>query len=205
MKRNLNLNGTKVLKIAVVLLIMTMITGILVSNTVAKYTTSFTGSDTARVAKFSVSATGITAGSVALFATSYGTTSVVTSSGSDNVIAPGTAGQISISFTNDSEVPVALSGATLSETNVGSIPIVYSVDGTNYYAAGNSTLNSALSSAISGTLAAGASMGSPVVVYWKWVFYVDAAGDTADTTLGLAGTAEVETTIAVTASQVQSA
>jgi len=203
MKKSLNLNGAKILKIAVVLLIMTMITGILVSNTVAKYTTSFTGSDTARVAKFSVSATGITAGAVDLFQTSYGSSSVVTST--DNVVAPGTAGSISISFTNNSEVPIALSGATLSETNIGSIPIVYSLDNVTYYAAGNSTLNSALSSAISGTLAAGASMGSPVVVYWKWVFYVDASGDVADTALGLAGTAQVTTTVAVTATQVASA
>lgn len=204
MKRNLNLNGTKVLKIAVVLLIMTMITGILVSNTVAKYTTSFTGSDTARVAKFSVSATGITTGSVALFATSYGSTAVV-NGGTDKVIAPGTTGSITIKFTNNSEVPVALSGVTLSETNADSIPIVYSVDGTNYYAAG-STLDAALSAALgTATIAVGASSSS-VNVNWKWVFYVNAAGDTADTAFGVDETpATVTTTIAVTASQVQSA
>jgi hypothetical protein len=204
MKRNLNLNGTKVLKIAVVLLIMTMITGILVSNTVAKYTTSFTGSDTARVAKFSVSATGITTGSVALFATSYGSTAVV-NGGTDKVIAPGTTGSIIIKFTNNSEVPVALSGVTLSETNADSIPIVYSVDGTNYYAAGPN-LNAALSAALgTATIAVGASSSS-VNLNWKWVFYVDAAGDTADTAFGVDTTpATVTTTIAVTASQVQSA
>lgn len=205
MKKSLNLNGAKILKAVIVLLIVVMITGILVSSTIAKYTTSFTGSDTARVAKFSVSATGITAGAVDLFETSYGSTSVVTSSDTDNVVAPGTAGSVSISFTNDSEVPIALSGATLSETNLDSIPIVYSLDNVTYYAAGNSTLNSALSSALSGTLAAGASMGSPVVVYWKWVFYVDASGDATDTALGLDGTAEVTTTIEVTATQVASA
>lgn len=197
MEKKQRINGNKVLKIAVVLLIMTLLTGVLVSNTIAKYTTSFSGSDTARVAKFEVTATGINAGSVDLFAFTYGST--VTST--ENVVAPGASGNIQLVFENLSEVSVAVSSLTLTETNVGGVPIVYSVDGTNFYAAGNATLNTALATVLAQNLAPGAST-TAVNVYWKWVFYTDATQDSADTALGLDGTAQVTVTVSVKADQI---
>ena len=197
MEKKIKLNGNKVLKIAVVLLITAMLTGVLVSNTLAKYTTSFSGSDTARVAKFEVTSTGFNEGAVDLFDFTYG--SAVTST--ENVLAPGTSGSIELVFANASEVSIAVSSLTLSETNAAGVPIEYSVDNTNFYAAGDAALDSALASVLSETLAPGEST-SAVSVYWRWVFSSGAAQDAADTALGLAGTAQVTVTLSVKADQV---
>jgi len=197
MEKKIKLNGNKVLKIAVVLLITAMLTGVLVSNTLAKYTTSFSGSDTARVARFEVTTTGFNEGAVDLFDFTYG--SAVTST--ENVLAPGTSGSIELVFANASEVSVAVSSLTLSETNAAGVPIEYSVDNTNFYAAGDAALDSALASVLSETLAPGEST-SAVSVYWRWVFSSGAAQDAADTALGLAGTAQVTVTLSVKADQV---
>lgn len=197
MEKKIKLNGNKVFKIAVVLLITAMLTGVLVSNTLAKYTTSFSGSDTARVARFEVTSTGFNEGAVDLFDFTYGTS--VTST--ENVLAPGTSGSIELVFDNASEVSVAVSSLTLSETNAAGVPIEYSVDNTNFYAAGAAALDSALASVLSETLAPGEST-SAVSVYWRWVFSSGAAQDAADTALGLAGTAQVTVTLSVKADQV---
>lgn len=197
MEKKIKLNGNKVLKIAVVLLITAMLTGVLVSNTLAKYTTSFSGSDTARVAKFEVTSTGFNEGAVDLFDFTYG--SAVTST--ENVLAPGTSGSIELVFANASEVSVEVSSLTLSETNAAGVPIEYSVNNTNFYAAGDAALDSALASVLTETLAPGEST-SAVSVYWRWVFSSGAAQDAADTALGLAGTAQVTVTLSVKADQV---
>lgn len=197
MEKKIRFNGNKVLKMAVVLLIVAMLTGVLVSNTLAKFTTSFNGSDTARVAKFEVTTTGFNEGSVDLFDFAYG--SAVSST--EKVIAPGTSGSIELVFANASEVSVAVSSLTLFETNVAGVPIQYSVDNTNFYDAGDVALDSALASVLNQTLAPGAST-SAVSVYWRWVFSNGAASDEFDTALGSDGTAEVTVTLSVKADQV---
>ena len=105
----------KTMRIASLLLVAVLMTTCIISGTYAKYVTSGTTSDTARVAKFGVT---VTAEST-LFKTEYdvedgeyageGTLSVK-SSDTDKVVAPGTAGNISAaSLEGTPEVAVRVS------------------------------------------------------------------------------------------------
>lgn len=105
---------TGFMRAALLLLVLTLITSCFVGGTFAKYTTSATGSDTARVAKFGVqiTATGAT------FAKEYATDDAgvaatiaksVVSTG-ENVVAPGTKGDM---------VKMALSGTPEVAVRVG--------------------------------------------------------------------------------------
>lgn len=81
----------RTMRVAVLLMALTLITSCFVGNTFAKYVTSANGSDTARVAKWGIV---LTADSE-LFGAQYGTDNdlVVKSSETDtDVIAPGTKG-----------------------------------------------------------------------------------------------------------------
>lgn len=97
------------IKVASILLGLTLATSCFVGGTFAKYATRGTGSDTARVAKFgvSVTATGET------FAESYGDTAyeyVVSGTGIEKVVAPGTSKDMaSIIVTGKPEVKVKVS------------------------------------------------------------------------------------------------
>ena len=100
------MKDNKLVKVFLIALLIVMVGLILVSGTYAKYTTTFTGSDTATVAKFKVSS-NTTAGTFDLFKTAKevdGTTAdaeVV-----NGKVAPGTGGKFDIQLTNDSEVKV---------------------------------------------------------------------------------------------------
>lgn len=75
----------------------------LVSNTLAKYTTSDNGSDTARVAKWGVV---VNLDSFDMFEANYDNT-VISANGTDKVVAPGTTGTLAgISITGAPEVKV---------------------------------------------------------------------------------------------------
>lgn len=100
------------MRLGVTLLALTLITSCFVGGTFAKYTTSGSGDDTARVAKFgvTVTATGST------FATEYTSgqpgyenVTVVKSGTADKVVAPGTYGQMTgIKITGQPEVAVKI-------------------------------------------------------------------------------------------------
>lgn len=182
------MKDNKLVKVFLIALLIVMVGLILVSGTYAKYTTTFTGSDTATVAKFKVSS-NTTAETFDLFKTAKevdGTTAdadVV-----NGKVAPGTGGKFDIQLTNDSEVKVHYA-ISLKETNESNIPIEYSLDGTTYVTAENFASVSAADLAI----------GSPtqtVSVYWRWAFegkdstnYKTTQTDTTDYTLGTASTA----------------
>lgn len=104
----------------------------LVSNTLAKYTTSDTGTDTARVAKWGVDV--VVNG--ATFATAYDGT--VESQTTDKVVAPGTAGNFaSITVTGEPEVSVQVTyDATLE------LGELWKDEGDNYYCPISITVNS---------------------------------------------------------------
>lgn len=101
------------MRVGVTLLALTLITSCFVGGTFAKYTTSGSGDDTARVAKFgvTVTATGST------FATEYKSGQpgyenvvVVKSGTTDKVVAPGTYGQMTgIRLSGTPEVAVRVS------------------------------------------------------------------------------------------------
>lgn len=105
---------TGFMRAALLLLVLTLITSCFVGGTFAKYTTSATGSDTARVAKFGVQITA----NGATFAKEYATDDAgvaatiaksVVSTG-ENVVAPGTKGDM---------VKMALSGTPEVAVRVG--------------------------------------------------------------------------------------
>ncbi len=90
----------KFMRLASALLVLTILTTCVISGTFAKYTTSDSSSDTARVAKFGVV---ITAANSSNFKTEYthttnGLTVQSSASPADNVVAPGTSGN-AITFT----------------------------------------------------------------------------------------------------------
>lgn len=112
---------TKLMRAALLLLVLTLITSCFVGGTFAKYTTSETGKDTARVAKWGVKITA----NGATFAEAYDadTKNVVdaitnskiaksvvsagTDAGTDKVIAPGTKGDmVKMTITGKPEVAV---------------------------------------------------------------------------------------------------
>ena len=182
------MKDNKLVKVFLIALLIVMVGLILVSGTYAKYTTTFTGSDTATVAKFKVSS-NTTAETFDLFKTAKevdGTTAdaeVV-----NGKVAPGTGGKFDIQLTNDSDVKVNYA-ISLKETNESNIPIEYSLDGTTYVTAANFASVSAADLAIGSTT-------QTVSVYWRWAFegkdstnYKTTQTDTTDYTLGTASTA----------------
>lgn len=182
------MKDNKLVKVFLIALLIVMVGLILVSGTYAKYTTTFTGSDTATVAKFKVSS-NTTAETFDLFKTAKevdGTTAdaeVV-----NGKVAPGTGGKFDIQLTNDSEVKVHYA-ISLKETNESNIPIEYSLDGTTYVTAEN------FASVLAADLAIGSTT-QKVSVYWRWAFegkdstnYKTTQTDTTDYTLGTASTA----------------
>ena len=179
------MKDNKLVKIFLISLLIVMVGLILVSGTYAKYTTKFTGSDTATVAKFKVSS-NTTAETFDLFKTAKevdGTTAdaeVV-----NGKVAPGTGGKFDIQLTNDSEVKVHYA-ISLKETNESNIPIEYSLDGTTYVTAANFASVSADDLAIGSTT----QQTKTVSVYWRWAFegkdstnYTTTQTDTTDYTL----------------------
>ena len=182
------MNDNKLVKVFLIALLIVMVGLILVSGTYAKYTTTFTGSDTATVAKFKVSS-NTTAETFDLFKTAKevdGTTAdaeVV-----NGKVAPGTGGKFDIQLTNDSEVKVHYT-LDLKETNTSNIPIEYSLDGITYVTAEN------FKSVANGDLEIGSTtqQTKTVSVYWfegkDSTNYTTTQTDATDYTLGTASTA----------------
>ena len=197
----------KTMKMISITLLIVMIALILVSGTYAKYTSSATGSDSARVAKwaFNVGGTDIASNTFKfdLFKTikdSDGNEeNDVVSANGDKVIAPGTSGSFDISLENKSEVS-AKYGIKFTVTNTKSIPIQFSTDG-------NTWTDSLTNIAADDTKTKLAPNGTKkITVQWKWA-YEDTNEDTKETTdakdlaLGTAGTATLTVSAEVTATQ----
>jgi hypothetical protein len=177
-------------------LVLTLVSFTLVSGTYAKYTTSISGTDSARVAKFDVLANssfdGTDVVSFRLFETildeedDLAETDVET-----GLIAPGTYGMIELLLENDSEVTVNYAvDYTVDEDGV---PIEFSIDD-------KVTWTTDVADVSATAIAKG--VDETITVYWRWAYSVDVTGDTADTLLGVAGTAEPSVTVEVTFTQV---
>ena len=82
----------KIMRLASALLVLTLMTTCAISSTFAKYTTSASGTDSARVAKWGFTPTTITL--TDLFKNTYD----ATVQGATDVIAPGTKGQATFGF-----------------------------------------------------------------------------------------------------------
>lgn len=187
MKKNM------IMRFASLLLVVTLLSTCAISGTFAKYTSEKSASDSATVAEWSFKVGGKNIAKET-FAFDLFT-------GEDAIIAPGTAGSLDLVLKNESEVP-AQYAIKYTVTNTNNIPIQFSVDGGSTW---KDTLDDVTASEAT-KLAVGAAE-KTIKVQWKWAFEADneaekAARNTADTTLGTAGTAQVTVAAAITATQV---
>lgn len=134
---------TKLMRAALLLLVLTLITSCFVGGTFAKYTTSATGSDTARVARWGINGAS-TINLDNLFHSVYykqeaGTDKETVKSNTDDVIAPGTAGLAEFNFTYNANnaapevaytFTVSTKGSTCDENIIKNTNIKWSLDGT---------------------------------------------------------------------------
>ena len=191
----------------------------LVSNTLAKYTTSGTADDSARVAKWGVAVT-VTGDNA--FATEYakddasfdlGTNTVIST---EKVLAPGTDGSLgTVDITGKPEVAVSVNVEV--DLNLGDkwvvdgavyCPVIFTVNGDEYKIdATNDTtakLEAAVENAIRTALGHGKhpanddTLAKSVEVLWSWPFAGDDDSDTALGNLAVAPTVGMSITVTVT-------
>lgn len=218
------------MRLAAVMLMCVLLTTSVVGGTFAKYVTSETGGDSARVAKWGVT---VTVNGDTAFADEYDATdsaaiakgvakSVVEASGfDDTLVAPGTGGSLvtsSISGTPEVAVHVECN-ATLTltgwedDTSAYYCPLVITIDGTEYYGMNDAYLTApdpaaAFIADVEAKLdadyyvQANTDLTTGHTVDWSWPFYTSDDNDKKDTALGDAGTAKIEFTYEITVTQV---
>ena len=209
---------SKLMRAATLLMVLTLMTSCFVGSTFAKYTSTASGSDTARVAKWSIKVEdteiAVTGDAPTVAFDLFGT--IKDTAGADEadvdldgilgeaqVIAPGTSGSFQLDIENLSEVNAKYT-ITLTETNASNIPLQYSVDGTTW----KDSIAELTMTALTDVAIAMETGTSSQTVFWRWVFEGTTEGahagqtDATDTTLGVGGTASVTITATITATQV---
>ena len=206
----------KTMRMILITLLIAMIALVLVSGTYAKYTSSASGSDTARVAKWSfiVGGNDIVAENTFtfdLFKTIKDTdgkdeTDVV-SANADRVIAPGTSGSFDLVLENKSETSAKYS-VTYTVTNTESIPVQFSVNGTDWK---DNIEELNISTSATDTKLDANNGTKTITIQWRWAYEntkenatteEKKATDEKDMTLGKAGTAKLIVQADVTATQI---
>ena len=195
----------KMMRIASVLLVAVLLSTCAISGTFAKYTSTSTGSSSARVAvwDFTIGSTDITTSNTFtfdLFTTAYTEENVDKDGLANNavVIAPGTQGNATVTLTNNTEVNANY--AVDFTANENGIPLQWSTNGSDWE-------NDISDLDITAT-AINMGGSANITIYWKWAFETDSVvgtdqSDIIDTNLGTATTlAEVEFSAAVTVTQV---
>lgn len=193
----------KVLLLGIITVFVAIFSLTLVSGTWAKYTSTVSGTDTAKVAKWAWKVhdadltLGTTTGSFEfkLFDTVLDTangntdTDVKTGTGTP-IIAPGTKGSFELEVTNASEVNGTLKVEL--EQRDATVPLKFSTNGTDYVSLAE--LNTSLESTAFGFDAT-----ETITIYWMWAFEGAEGTDATDTTLGIAGaTVTVNATLTFT-------
>lgn len=207
-------------RVALVMLVLTMVTSCFVGGTFAKYVTSGEGTDSARVAKFGVAITA----NGETFATSYAAadttaTSIATTvQASEKVVAPGTQGNMAsmvLSGVPEVAVKVSYEGAFDISSNWTVdgrfyCPLVITVgeteiDGATYTeeVAFENAVNDAFKNyweeyAPGTDLSVDSVKADSLGVSWEWPFYVDEANDAKDTWLGNQAAAGNAATVTLT-------
>lgn len=206
----------KTMRMILITLLIAMIALVLVSGTYAKYTSSASGSDTARVAKWSfiVGGNDIVAENTFtfdLFKTIKDTdgkdeTDVV-SANADRVIAPGTSGSFDLVLENKSETSAKYS-VTYTVTNTESIPVQFSVNGTDWK---DNIEELNISTSATDTKLDANNGTKTITIQWRWAYENTKenattedkkATDEKDMTLGKVGTAKLIVQADVTATQI---
>lgn len=195
------------MRVAAFLFILTMISTCAFATTFAKYTTSGTAADEARVAKWGVKVTAPNQDN--LFAKEYN--DKVVSSGDYDVVAPGTDGQLAkfvISGEAEVDVEVTYSATlTLANWKVGEneyVPLVITVNGTPYTGTSMEELKTKVEGAIKAVTEsydANTPISDVLEVSWFWALSGGSPNahpkqnDTNDTLLGEAATGDKVPTI----------
>ena len=182
----------RMMRLASILLVCVLLTTSVISGTFAKYTSTATASDTARVAKWSIEVNGTDIAvnnptiTFDLFNTVLDTNGGqkernVAEGTDETIIAPGTKGSFELKIENSSEV-TAKYAVDFSVTNVSGIPIQYSLD--------NSEWKMTIDDIDVTETQINMDETKTVKVYWKWAFESDNVSgnqqsDPIDTTLGI--------------------
>ena len=172
----------------------------LVSGTWAKYTSTVSGSDSARVAKWEWNYKGakVTTENVSfdLFGTIYEEDTTSTENHVvSGLIAPGTGGSFAISFENESEVTATMN-VTFSQTETSDIPVEFSFD--KNFATG--TVKTNIADLSWSEVLSVNSTAVEKTVYWRWAYNV--GNDANDTALGAKGTDTITVSMSVVFTQV---
>ena len=186
----------------VVLLALALMSLVVLMSSFAKYTEKVAVTDTAKIAKWDVSMSA----KQNILEHEY-TTNLLTTDGTNLIIAPGVKGEIPIQISNSGDVAVTISKITGEEINTANVPIKFSIDETTY-----TDLNTALGNLTSATtINQGATNVDVGTLYWQWPYEVDETSNTNDTTIGKESTTAAKTgdrteytlTLNMTATQVE--
>lgn len=201
---NTRKRSSMMVRLVAVLAVTMMFTMCFVGGTFAKYTSSATGTDRAKVAKWSFEVNDTEIATTQTFTFNLFDT-IKDSNGTDNeadmsfvdgsIIAPGTQGSFQIKLENLSEVN-ATYAIDYTVTNTSNIPVQFSVDNGAHWTDGLVDVPATNIAHTDGT--------ATITVQWRWRFEADnvTEGDNADTNLGKDGTATLEVSAKVTATQV---
>ncbi len=189
------------MRVASALLVAVLMTTCAISGTFAKYTSSATGSDTARVAKWGWGATTVT---LDLFDDVYGDT--VKSSNTDNVIAPGTGKTTSIvwtpagTFAPEVDYTISFNATATIPTDVEN-ELVWTLKIDTAAAVEYQTFEDLAAALNAKTYAGEAAQAVPsfnIEIGWTWELNGDNAADTALGNKGTLDTLTVNVTLTAT-------
>lgn len=192
----------RMMRLASVLMVMVLLTTSVISGTFAKYTSSATATDKARVAKWNVLLNDTqlkytNTFTFDLFSTVVDTkdsnTETDISVADGTIIAPGTKGQMSFELKNFSEV-VAEYVIDYKITNDKNIPVVFSLTGN-----GTDWTDDIDTLDVTTPVNMPIGYSGTITVYWMWAFEGD---NEFDTELGIKGTDYITVDATITATQV---
>ena len=193
------------MRVASALLVAVLMTTCAISGTFAKYTSTATANDNARVAYWGFGTSTLT---IDMFDVAYNSGKInanTVDGAQDNIIAPGASKECTIQLQ-----PVETKAPEVAYTMKYKIEtvdadadllakLVWSLNGSEVGTfAALQTAVAGLSKSYSANVLPGAE--SQIVIAWDWPFEVDDAGNTTDTTLGM-GTAALEVKVSITVTQ----
>lgn len=194
----------KMMRIASVLLVAVLLSTCAISGTFAKYTTTVTDSDTARVAKWGMDK--LTMADLYMFDGQYKDGENVNVDATTNVIAPGAFKTVTVDITKPTTAPEVAYSFALAINATGNADLLAKLQWKlNKGSFGTfAELQTAVAALGQARVEAGAlPTADDFTITWQWPFYVDGAGDTSDTNFGNAASLEeISVTLSITATQI---
>lgn len=179
--------------LGVVALALTLVSMTLMGGTVARYTTTVSGSANATVAKFAFDLNGATQASDSaainlkdLFKSTYGNGEEVKSKADSALVAPGTSGYVKLEVENNGEVAITPQ-FVITETNTAGIPLKYAITETPDSPTSPAEWKSAaeIKNQDLGNIAVGSTDNTgSFYLHWKWST-AEPDGDNTDTEFGI--------------------